>query len=244
MSDAPWRVETEVFDVLLGILYAGQANGVTGAAVLFDRSSGVPNEVFNDFFDLSLVGRGEPVLNGVNSFVVFPDDVFPEELFHDFGFEGVPRHGGASFDKLIKVLFFSNKLSPIDNTYKCAYLQILTKTVDEMATNNRLQENRDQESEPFAEGTALTYLFGDHPKPRILATMLSESDRDLSVTEIARLSGLNRTTIYEHLDDLLELDVIINTRRTAGQMYQINRDSQVAQDLAKLEWDLLDHLPN
>ncbi|MBS1263690.1 MAG: hypothetical protein MAG715_00875 [Methanonatronarchaeales archaeon] len=111
-----------------------------------------------------------------------------------------------------------------------------------MAISNPRQESDSDGKEPFAEGAALTYLFGDHSKTRILATMLSESDMDLSVTEITRISGLNRTTVYKHLDDLEELGVIVNTRKTAGQMYQINSDSEVVQDLAKLEWDLFDAL--
>jgi len=58
------------------------------------------------------------------------------------------------------------------------------------------------------------------------------------------LAGLHRTTVYDHLDDLEELNVVVQTRTVGGSpMYRINRDSKIAEDLAQLEWDLLDEIP-
>lgn len=93
----------------------------------------------------------------------------------------------------------------------------------------------------YAEGSALTRLFGNHPKVKILAALLSESDRDITKSDIAELAGVHRTTVYDHLEDLEELGVVEETRRVKGSpMYQINRDSKVAEDVAQLEWDLMD----
>lgn len=101
-------------------------------------------------------------------------------------------------------------------------------------------ESKNQD-ETYAQGTALTKLFGDAPKVKILASMLSESDHDLNITQIAELAGIHRTTVYDHLEDLVEIGVVEETRTVGGsQMYQINKDSKVAEDVAKLEWDLLD----
>lgn len=92
----------------------------------------------------------------------------------------------------------------------------------------------------FAEDSALTSLFGTHPKTKILAALLSES-RDVNVTRIAELAGVSRSTVYDHLDDLEELRVVEQTRTVGGSpLYQINRNSDVAKKLAQLEWDLLD----
>lgn len=87
----------------------------------------------------------------------------------------------------------------------------------------------------------LTQLLGDSAKVKIIAAMLSEDFHDLSVTQIANVAGVHRTTVYEHLEDLEELDVIVNTRTTGGSpMYQINQDSRVAKQLKNLELALLD----
>jgi len=93
----------------------------------------------------------------------------------------------------------------------------------------------------YAEGHALTKLFGESAKTKIIAALLSESDVDVNVTDIADLAGLHRTTVYDHIDDLEDLGVVEQTRTVSGSpMYQINRDSDVAEDIAKLHWDLLD----
>ena len=96
----------------------------------------------------------------------------------------------------------------------------------------------------YAEGSVLTLLLGNNPKVKILASLLSENDHDINATDIARLAGVSRSTVYRHLDDLQELGVVVHTRDVGGSpMYRINRDSQVAEDLAQLEWDLLDVVP-
>ncbi|MDY7081639.1 MAG: hypothetical protein SXQ77_04345 [Halobacteria archaeon] len=58
-------------------------------------------------------------------------------------------------------------------------------------------------SESLAEDTVLTDVLGGHAKVKILVALLSNSDRDLNATEISRLAGINRTTFYEHIDDLM-----------------------------------------
>lgn len=91
--------------------------------------------------------------------------------------------------------------------------------------------------------TVLTDVLGGHAKVKILTALLSESDRDLNPTDIARLAGIDRSTFYEHVDDLLAYDVVEETRTVGNsQMYQINRENPAAEDLAQLEWDLLDYV--
>jgi len=98
--------------------------------------------------------------------------------------------------------------------------------------------NGDENS--YAEEAALTDLFGDHPKTKILAVLLGES-RDVNITRIAEMSGMSRSTVYEYVDDLRDLGVIKQTRKVGGSpLYQLNRDSNVAKKLAQLEWDLVD----
>ena len=105
-------------------------------------------------------------------------------------------------------------------------------------------EPDNSEQEPAAEDTVLTDVLGPHAKVRILAAFVGESDRDLNATEVSRLAGIDRTTFYEHIDDLLDYRLVEETRTVGNStMYRINRDNPAAEDIAQLEWDLLDHIP-
>lgn len=103
---------------------------------------------------------------------------------------------------------------------------------------------RSETAESAASETVLTDVLGGHAKVKILVALLGESDRDLNATEIARLAGIDRSTFYDHIDDLLAYDLVVETRVVGNsQMYRINRESEAAEDLAQLEWDLLDAVP-
>lgn len=105
-------------------------------------------------------------------------------------------------------------------------------------------ENRTDADSAYATGTVLTDALGTHAKIKILAALLSEPDRDLNVTDISRLAGVDRSTFYEHVDDLLAFGLVIQTRDVGpSTMYQLNRDSEAATALAKLEWELVDAAP-
>lgn len=105
-----------------------------------------------------------------------------------------------------------------------------------------MSEVETQESgEAYAEGTVLTKLFGGHARTKITAAALSEPDQDLNVTELAELSGVTRKTVYEHIDEIVALGVLEETREVAGsKMYQVNRENDIAEKVAELEWKLID----
>lgn len=94
--------------------------------------------------------------------------------------------------------------------------------------------------EPYADVAAITELLGDHPKVKILAVLLSEG-RDINISRIAEQAGMSRSTVYNHIDDLRDLNVVEKTRELGGSpLYQLNRDSEVAEKFGQLEWALLD----
>ena len=67
---------------------------------------------------------------------------------------------------------------------------------------------KDETKEAAAEETVLTDVLGPHAKVKILTVLIGESDRDLNPTDIARLAGIDRSTFYEHIDDLVAYDVV------------------------------------
>ena len=90
----------------------------------------------------------------------------------------------------------------------------------------------------YADDAPLTVLLGTSARARILSAFVAERGRDLSTSDVARFAGLARSTVYEHLDTLLELGVIVHTRDTqAGHSprYQLDEENDVATKLYELE---------
>lgn len=90
----------------------------------------------------------------------------------------------------------------------------------------------------YAEGTPLMALFGTPARTKILSVLISERGRDLSKSEIARQAGVSRTTVYEHIEELVELGVVQHTRKTRdgqSQRYQFDDERRIGAALHQLE---------
>lgn len=100
---------------------------------------------------------------------------------------------------------------------------------------------KNNDGRSYADSSALTVLLGNGAKVKILVALLSETSQDFNVTDIARLAGVSRNTVYSHLDELISVGVVEESRKVgAGRMYRINQDNEVAKKLAEIEWDLMD----
>jgi len=105
-----------------------------------------------------------------------------------------------------------------------------------------MSQIKDKDSRAYGEAAALTDLFGDSPRVKIIAVLLKEG-RDINATQIADLGGMSRSSVYEHLHPLITLEVVEKTREIGGSpLYQINKDSTVAKQLAKLEMELVNDI--
>lgn len=92
------------------------------------------------------------------------------------------------------------------------------------------------QEDAYADDTPLTHVFGDNARIKILTAMLSERDRDLNVTDIADMAGVARSTVYDHLDELQELHLVVKTREVSGApMYQINNDNPIIKRIREVE---------
>jgi DNA-binding transcriptional ArsR family regulator len=90
-------------------------------------------------------------------------------------------------------------------------------------------------TEAYAEETPLVLLFGDYPEPKILSAVLSELGSEINLTDIARLAGVSRGAVYNHLDQFLRYGVLVESRTVGpSTMYRLNEDSE----LVSLLWDL------
>lgn len=90
----------------------------------------------------------------------------------------------------------------------------------------------------FADEAPLMALFDAPAKTRILSVFVAEREYDFSKAELARQAGIARSTVYDHLADLLELGVVERSRATGegySERYRLAADDEVAEYLWKLE---------
>jgi DNA-binding transcriptional ArsR family regulator len=85
------------------------------------------------------------------------------------------------------------------------------------------------------DNTPLVALLGGGARVRILSAFVGDRDYDMTVSMIAEQAGVARSTVYEHIDDFLDLGVIEQTREAQGPMYQYNHDSEIAEKLWELD---------
>jgi len=107
-----------------------------------------------------------------------------------------------------------------------------------MATDDSLQETEEQpaDDQTVADRQPLMALFGSPARTKIISVFIAERDHDITISRVAELADIARSTVYDHLDDLLELGVIIETRETGpSTRYQFNADSELAEYCYKLD---------
>jgi DNA-binding transcriptional ArsR family regulator len=96
------------------------------------------------------------------------------------------------------------------------------------------QDGREND-DPYPENAPLVHLFGASGKVKIIAALLSERDRDLNVSDIADIGDVARSTVYENIDELREMGVVVKTREVGGgPMYQINTDSEMVDHISEV----------
>lgn len=81
-------------------------------------------------------------------------------------------------------------------------------------------------------------LFDKPAKTKLLSVFVAERGRDLSKSDAARMAGISREIVYDHLPELEEMDVVEHTRDTQGghsPHYALNEDSEISEYLVKLE---------
>jgi len=97
-------------------------------------------------------------------------------------------------------------------------------------------------TEPYADDTPLVELFGDSARSRIVAAFVGNRTQELTVSELARQAGVARPTVYDHLDDLLEIEAIEVAQETKqGKRYTL-ADSDLGEYLYKTEGTALKNL--
>jgi DNA-binding transcriptional ArsR family regulator len=92
------------------------------------------------------------------------------------------------------------------------------------------------ETDAFADGHPFMDVFGSPGRTKIIAAFVSERNREITISYIARLAGIARSTVYEHIDDLKEVGIIEQIEdRGNSTYYTLNMDNDLAHELYRLE---------
>lgn len=84
--------------------------------------------------------------------------------------------------------------------------------------------------DPYSHNDPLQSVFGESGKVKIISALLSEKDTDLNVSDISRVGGVARSTVYDNMDGLQEMGIVVQTREIGGSpMYQINTDNEIVE---------------
>ncbi|GAA0524727.1 Sugar-specific transcriptional regulator TrmB [Halorubrum aquaticum] len=89
--------------------------------------------------------------------------------------------------------------------------------------------------ETLAGEGALPTLFKSEARATIIEAFVTNRNRELNVSDIARLSDTSRTTVYEQLERLTELGIVEEVEVGGTTRYTLNNDDELANTLYKLQ---------
>lgn len=77
-----------------------------------------------------------------------------------------------------------------------------------------------------------TDLFGGAPHARVFDFLAEEPEMDHTITDISRGADVARPTVYKVLDDLVDHDVVVQTRKVGNsRLFQLNLQNRTVHDL-------------
>ena len=82
-------------------------------------------------------------------------------------------------------------------------------------------------------------LIIDEPLAKIIEFLLDNPIMDYSKTDLAKQTGVSRSTLYRKWDILEELSIIRKSRKYQNtQLYKLDTDSSVVNELGRLKREL------
>lgn len=96
-------------------------------------------------------------------------------------------------------------------------------------------------TEAYADDTPLVELFGENARTRILAAIVGNRKRELSISELAREAGIARKTVYDHIDGLVRIGAVEERESKQGNRYTL-ADTDLGELLYKTEGVALQNL--
>lgn len=93
------------------------------------------------------------------------------------------------------------------------------------------------------EKSSFVKLFGEHPTVKVIDFLITFREFDYSLKDISENAGIAWSTLHSILPDLLELEVIRETRKVGrAKMYKLNGESSIVKQLVTLDNKLIKEL--
>ena len=87
----------------------------------------------------------------------------------------------------------------------------------------------------------LTEIFGNCSKVKVIDLIISHPGTEYSKTDIAKLSGISRSTLYEFIEQLEEYGIIKATKKVGNiQLYELDTNSEITQLISAFQLSLAD----
>lgn len=102
-----------------------------------------------------------------------------------------------------------------------------------------IERRRASASDDTYADNAMTLLLGDHAKARMLTVFAGKDYRDLRASRVCELAGIRPESFEKHVGDLLDFGVVEVRESGDERTYRLNPDSDLAEDLKELQFDLL-----
>ena len=82
-------------------------------------------------------------------------------------------------------------------------------------------------------------IFGDSPQVKVIDFLLDSQGYDHSLSDIARGAEVTRPTLYKILEELLELEIIKETRKVGNaKLFSLNKGNGIVKILTRFDFEL------
>lgn len=117
----------------------------------------------------------------------------------------------------------------------------LTRRFAPNDTGGNKERSERSQRDAYAEDTPLTWVFGDHPEAKLVATFLSEPQTTLDVSDLRQLSGVDDEAALERTLAQLERHDVIVCDRSGEETVActVNEGSPSVEQLRQTEQVLL-----
>lgn len=100
----------------------------------------------------------------------------------------------------------------------------------------------DTKEETYANLSPFVRLLETKGRVQILDALIHKSDRELTASEIAQLTGTSTSTISRNMDELVLLEMVTEyASKSQPTRYQINTENEIVKHLVRFHLGLSEH---